>query len=129
MEEELKKEIDELTRKLEKLQRDFFEHIHNGFGSSKILLKDITDVLFKQATINPVNLVDGAGETLQVTGVTGATLGDFVLVSAPYDLQDISVTAYVQANDIVEIRLQNESGNTVNLASGIWRVLVLKKIV
>ena len=71
------------------------------------------------------NLADGAGETKQLT-VTGAALGDFVLVSAPYDLQDIVATAYVQAANTVEIRLQNESGSAINLGSGTWKVKVIK---
>jgi len=72
-------------------------------------------------TYDPGNLVDGAGETSQQT-MTGVVLGDFLMVSAPYDLQDISVTAYVQAANTVEVRVQNESTNTVDLGSGTWKV-------
>lgn len=82
-------------------------------------------VLNGTATIDPASLVDGAGATAQVT-VTGAALGDYVLVSAPYDLQDLMVSGYVQAANTVEIRIQNESGATVDLASGVWKVKVLK---
>lgn len=112
------KRIEELESELKKLRVLFDKHVHNGYDTNKIRIKDIDTVILKQETINPSNLVDGAGETVQVTGVTGATLGDFVLVSAPYDLQDIIVTAYVQDEGVVEIRIQNESGSTVNLASG-----------
>lgn len=66
-------------------------------------------------------LADGAGETQAVT-VTGAVLGDFVVVSAPYDLQDVTVTAYVSAADTVEIRVQNESGGARTLGTGTWEV-------
>ncbi len=76
-------------------------------------------------TWNPGSLADGAGETKSLT-VTGAALGDFVMVSAPYDLEDLIATAYVQAADTVEIRLQNESTGTIDLASDTWRVRVLK---
>lgn len=76
-------------------------------------------------TWDPGSLADGAGETKQLT-VTGAVLGDFVLVSAPYDLEDCVATAYVQAADTVEIRLQNESTGTRDLASGTWKVRVVK---
>lgn len=75
---------------------------------------------------NPGNLADGAGETSAAITVTGAALGDFVLVSAPYDLQDCIVTGYVQAANTVEIRLQNESTGAIDFASGTWRVQVLK---
>lgn len=75
---------------------------------------------------DPANLADGAGETSAGITVTGAALGDFVLVAAPYDLQDTTVTGYVQASNTIEIRLQNESGGAVDLASGTWKVKVLK---
>ena len=77
-------------------------------------------------TWNPGNLVDGAGETSSGITVTGAVFGDYVLVAAPYDLQDMTVTAYVSAADTVKIRIQNESTNTINLASGTWTVRILQ---
>ena len=80
------------------------------------------------ATWDPGDLADGAGETRAGITVTGAALGDFVLVSAPYDLQDLICTGYVQASNTVEIRIQNENaGANVNLASGTWRVRVMKQ--
>ena len=90
----------------------------------KFLRRD--GMLVGSATLDPTSLIDAAGTTLTMT-VTGAALGDFVLVSAPYDLQDITVTAYVQAANTVEIRVQNEGGATVDLASGTWRAVVIKK--
>jgi len=77
-------------------------------------------------TWDPPNLVDGAGETSGSITVTDAELGDFVIVAAPYDLQDCIAHAYVQAADTVEIRLQNESGGAIDLASGSWKVRVIK---
>lgn len=82
------------------------------------------EVYTAEVTINPASLIDAAGETQSAT-VTGAALGDFVMVAAPYDLQDITVTAYVSAANTVEIRLQNEGAATVDLASGTWKIVVL----
>ena len=48
------------------------------------------------------------------------------MVAAPYDLQGITVTAYVSAIDVVKIRIQNETGGVIDLASGTWRVRVVK---
>ncbi len=79
----------------------------------------------KQMTVDPASLADAVGATTALT-VTGAALGDFVLVAAPYDLVDVIVTAYVQAANTVEIRVQNESGAGANLASGTWNILVLR---
>ena len=76
-------------------------------------------------TWDPGSLADGVGETSASITATGALLGDFVLVSAPYDLQGITCSAYVDANDSVKIRLQNETTGTLDLASGTWKVRVL----
>ncbi|WP_373088683.1 hypothetical protein [Zhongshania sp.] len=92
-----------------------------GFGAENIFA---LKVLNASATKDPVSLVDGAGETLSFT-VTGAALGDFVMVAAPYDLQDLTVTGYVSAADTVEVRIQNESTATVDLASGTWKIKVI----
>ncbi len=78
------------------------------------------------ATWNPGSLNDGVGETSSGITVTGAALGDFVLVSAPYDLQGITCNGYVSATNTVTIRLQNETGGTIDLASGTWKVKVIK---
>lgn len=130
-EESLQQQIDALNERLRKWEKDppFADHQHNGFDSTKIRFKDLDIVYSQQVTINPGNLADGAGETIQVANVRGATLGDFVIVSAPYDLQDITVTAYVQATGVVEIRIQNESGGAVDLASGLWRILIIRKVI
>ena len=97
------------------------------------LLTDITAVravlagiLTGSATYDTASLVDGAGATTTIT-VTGAVLGDFVLVSFGVDLQGISVTAYVSAADTVSVRIQNESGGTLDLASTTVRALVLPR--
>ena len=123
---EKQKQIDELKRRLDDMERaGVIDHDHEGIETSKIWYGNLKGIYFTQATINPGNLVDGAGETVQATSVPGATPGDFVLVAAPYDLQDVTVTAYVQANGVVEIRLQNESGGARDLASGTWRILII----
>lgn len=80
--------------------------------------------LVGSATYDPPSLVDAAGATTTVT-VTGAALGDFVTaISFDKDLQGISVTGYVSAANTVSVRFQNESGGTVDLASGTLRVRV-----
>ncbi len=78
------------------------------------------------ATLDVASLVDGAGATSTVT-VTGAALGDFVLVSLGVDLAGITVTGYVSAADTVSVRVQNESGGTLDLASTTVRVRVIPK--
>lgn len=78
------------------------------------------------STYDPPSLIDGAGATTTVT-LTGAALGDFVeTVSFSLDLQGITVTGYVSAANTVSVRFQNESGATVDLASGTIRVRLSK---
>ena len=122
----LKTIVDYFDSKIRDIQSRLVNHAHTGMDSSQIEFNDLDTIIYKESTIDPSSLADAAGETKSVT-VTGAVLGDFVIVSAPYDLQDITVTAYVQAADTVEIRIQNESGGTIDLASGTWHVLVIKK--
>lgn len=84
-------------------------------------------VLQADFTWNPGNLLDGTGETSAAVTVTGATLGDFAVAGAPYDLQGITCTAYVSAADTVRVRLQNETGGPIDLADGTWNVRVFRK--
>ena len=76
------------------------------------------------STWDPASMNDGDVQTKSVT-ITGAALGDFVLLSAPYDLQLITATGYVQATNTIYILLDNESGGTVDLGSGDWKVIVI----
>lgn len=77
------------------------------------------------ATIDVGSLVDGAGSSHDIT-VTGAVVGDYVVVSADVEFQEMVVTGYVRAANTVEVRVQNESTATVDLASTTFRALVFK---
>lgn len=78
-----------------------------------------------QATINPGNLADAAGENDTVT-VTGAKIGDIVLVGLGVDAAGITITGYVSAANTVTVRVQNESGGAVDLASSTCNIVVLR---
>lgn len=80
-------------------------------------------VLEGSATFNPASLADAAGETTTVT-VTGAAVGDYVEVAFSNALQGITVTGWVSATNTVSVRFQNESGGTLDLASGTLRARV-----
>ena len=80
------------------------------------------------AAVNFGPLDDAAGDTSQIA-VTGAVLGDFVQIAASVDLTDMLATAYVQADDAVDIRLQNESGNdSLDIGAGPWHARVIKRM-
>lgn len=83
----------------------------------------LSTVLSGSATYDPPSLVDGQGTTTTVT-VTGAALGGFARASFSLDLQGITVTAWVSATNTVSVRLQNESGGTLDLASGTLKARV-----
>ena len=77
-------------------------------------------------THNFGSLVDAAGETVAVT-VPGAVLGDACVASIGVDVVDMVVSCSVVAANSAEIRLQNESGSTADLASTTIRVFVIPK--
>ena len=79
-------------------------------------------------TLNAGSLVDGAGETDDVT-VPGVALGDMVLCSSlAVDLVGLTVTGYVSAANTIKFRVQNESGSTVDLASATLRIVVARMV-
>lgn len=91
--------------------------VHMPFGSSW---------LEGSATFNPADLADGTGETTTVT-VTGAALGDFVMVSFSLDTTGLLITGWVSAADTVSVRFQHEvGGGNINIASGTLRARVFK---
>lgn len=92
------------------------------FADSETTFFGFEDGCAASTTWNPDSIANGAVQTKSIT-VTGAALGDFVLVSAPYDLELVTATAYVQSADTVYILLENGSGGAVDLQTGPWRVL------
>lgn len=72
-------------------------------------------------TWDPGSLDDGVGETSSAITVPGATLGGVAVQAiAPYDLQGITLNAWCDATNSCKARLQNETGGTIDLASGTW---------
>jgi hypothetical protein len=93
-------------------------------GSAWALLT--TPKIDATTTWAPGTVTNASGITSSALTVTGAALGDLTIVSAPYDLQGIQATAYVNAANTAVIRLTNLTGASVTLASGTWRVRVIK---
>lgn len=87
-----------------------------------------SDTWVVKATLDAGSLVDGAGETDDIT-IPGVALGDMVIgVSLGVDLVGLTVTGYVSAANTVKFRIQNESGSTVDLASATLRVVVARMV-
>lgn len=109
-------------------------HATHGNYELELVLRDIlTDLtniynrqaatLYGTATYDPASLADGVGATTTVT-VAGAAVGDSATATFSLDLQGITLTAWVSAANTVSVRFQNESGGTLDLASGTIRARV-----
>lgn len=85
------------------------------------------DVITYQGTLDLANAATGSGTfaSSDVT-VTGAALGDFVLVSLGVDTVDAVVCGAVTLADTVTVTLLNNTAGAVNLASTTVRIVVLK---
>lgn len=77
-------------------------------------------------TWDPGSLASGSSVTSAAIDVEGAALGDFVEVAPPYDLQGLIATAYVSAPGVARITIANLTGGPIDLASGSFKVKVLK---
>ncbi len=87
-----------------------------------------SDTWLVTATLDAGSLVDGAGETDDVT-VPGVALGDMVIgASLGVNLVGLTVTGYVSAANTVNFRIQNESGSTADLASSTLRIVVARSL-
>lgn len=77
-------------------------------------------------TYDPPSLADGTGAQTNVV-CSGAALGDFAVASFSISTSSLTVTATVTAANQVTVRFQNESGSTIDLASGTLAVRVFKQ--
>lgn len=73
-------------------------------------------VLTGSTTWDAGSIADGDEEAKDIT-VTGAALGDFVLVSPSIDVTDLQLTATVTATNTVTAILSNSTGGAIDLAS------------
>lgn len=77
------------------------------------------------ATLNFASTATGAVATALTVTVTGAAVGDKVVLGAPSTLEaGLIAFGFVSAADTVSIRLANLSGGTVDPASASWKVAV-----
>lgn len=83
------------------------------------------EVYTASATVDPASASAGAELSGTIT-VTGAAVGDFVMISPGVDLQTLILTASVSAADTVEWVLMNETGGAIDLGSSTWKVVVLR---
>lgn len=85
-------------------------------GGGSVVKKFLTGT----ATWDPPNVAAGAQTTASLT-VTGAALGDTVVVSFDKDLQAMRLSGYVSAANTVSVVLANGTAGAIDLASGTLR--------
>lgn len=88
----------------------------------------VTDTSLKtqyegSVTYDPPNLSTGTFSSRTVT-VTGASIGDFTSASFSNDPQGITLESWVSSSNTVTVRFSNNTGGSVDLASGTVRVIV-----
>jgi hypothetical protein len=97
---------------------------HNVDGSTtwhESVLASLKGTFVWDPPYNPA--MNGASTDVNVTG---AAMGDFVIVSAPYDLDNYLVGAYVKSADVIHVIMLNLNGVAKDLASGTWKYKVIK---
>lgn len=96
-------------------------------ATSSTLTQLLTSVaLTGTATWDAGSIDDGNEEAAEIT-VTGAALGDFVLLSHGVDVADLALTGQVTAANTVTATLLNNTGGAIDLASTTVRAVVLPK--
>ncbi len=76
---------------------------------------------------SPGSISDGNEAVVDVT-VTGANMGDFVLVSSGVDIKDVSLVGQVTAAGVVTIQIGNWTGGSITpTAASTYYVMVLTK--
>lgn len=85
-----------------------------------------TAVVNGSSVFDPASLTTYTGTASSAITVTGAALGDYVLVTAPIDLTGILATGTVSAANTVKITVFNATSGTIDLASSTWKIKVLK---
>lgn len=83
-----------------------------------------TSVINKAVTINFASIASGAQGVSQQT-ITGAKLGDHVIITADFDQQKVLLWGHVSAANTVEVVASNLTGGAVDLPSGTINIKVL----
>ena len=86
----------------------------------------LNQMLTGSATWDMASIADGDEEAKDVT-ITGAALGDYVMVSLSKDVLDLVLTAQVTAANTVTCSLANNTGGAIDLDTATVYVMVIKK--
>jgi len=128
----IQKQNAEMIKKLEDLEMLHGHKIWEELRASELLHSlqyqehGLRLICTAQSLWDPANMNNNTGVTSPDIPVEQANLGDVVIVAPPYDMQGIVYSSYVSAANTVAIRLYNRTGAPVDLAEGLWRIVVLR---
>lgn len=110
-------DLDDVRKRLEKLERS---HISPAAADGRYCR-----LLRAAKTWDPASLGSGAVASTTVT-VTGAKLADPAYASLDgIGANDVLISAHVEDDDTVRVVIRNETGGTLDIASGTLRVMVM----
>jgi len=99
--------------------------IYEGQNTLESKYYQNNNIIDASITYDPPSLTTTTSITTTLD-VMGVNIGDFVIASFSNVLQGINLFAEVTAQDIVTVTFSNQTGNTIDLNSGILRVKVFK---
>jgi hypothetical protein len=85
-----------------------------------------SNVVNATITFDPPAIATLTGADSSAITVTGAALGDRVLLFPPYDTAGLIIYGRVSAANQIKITMYNPTGASIDLASGSWKVKVLR---
>lgn len=98
----------------------------DGILATALEINTICDgVLTNLIYFNPASIAAGAYLATDFS-ITGAALGDQVLIGAAVDVVDLIVSATVTATNMITLVLYNPTSGAIDLASSTWKFKVIK---
>jgi hypothetical protein len=97
-----------------------------AYGTAASSINIFTAAYVGSVTWDPGSIADGNEEAQDVT-VTGAALGDFVLVSHTSDLADTILSGSVTAANTVTAVIANNTGGAIDVLTGTLTAIVLSR--
>lgn len=104
---------------------DIFDSTGNDNRVVKIKDYEFTEHSFTWQPNGGSAISAGAGVSASFTGISGLSVGDYVTLAAPYNLNDCIAIAYpTNTAGTVRVTLWNASGASRTFASGDWTIRV-----
>lgn len=95
-------------------------------GPGRVQFQDLFDLVGAGSfTVDPDAFSDNESHTKTIT-VPGAAIGDFVMFGIGVDGAEGVFSGYVSGPDTVEFTIAHVGGDSTNLGSSSWNVVVLR---